>query len=202
MSSAYGVTHGDGAAAVPRARTLPNAFWGMVVFLATEATLFGVLLGTYFYLRFRVGPWPPAGIPKPAWVTPLVLTAVLLATSFPMQPSWRAARDGRRRAAWWALLIAFTAQLLYLVWQLVLFSDDIPKVRPHTTAYGSIYLTLLGADHLHVCIGVLLDAWLLAKLATRLTRYRLNGLQATTLYWHVVNGLTVLVLLAQLSPYV
>ena len=37
----------------------PNGWWGMVVFVATEATLFGTLVGTYFYLRFRAASSSP-----------------------------------------------------------------------------------------------------------------------------------------------
>ena len=37
----------------------PNGWWGMAVFVATEATLFGTLIGTYFFLRFDTAEWPP-----------------------------------------------------------------------------------------------------------------------------------------------
>ena len=46
----------------------PRAFgwWGMVWLIGTEATLFALLIASYFYLRFRNGPiWPPDGIATP-----------------------------------------------------------------------------------------------------------------------------------------
>ena len=73
-------------------------WWGMVILVASEATLFGAFIGTYFYLRFRTTPWPPDGIPKPALVVPLILLACLVATSFPMSLASRAAQAGRLRA--------------------------------------------------------------------------------------------------------
>src|ERR671931_1121399 len=43
--------------------TLNFGWWGMVLFIAVEATVFAVLLASYFYVRFRSGPvWPPDGI--------------------------------------------------------------------------------------------------------------------------------------------
>ena len=40
------------------------------------------------------------------------------------------------------------------------------------------------------------------RLATRLTPYRLRGLQATTFYWHAVNAITIAVLfVVDLSPH-
>ena len=49
-------------------------------------------------------------------------------------------------------------------------------------------------------IGILLEAWLLLRLITGLTRYRLVALQATVFYWHFVNLLAVAVVLTQVSP--
>ena len=50
-------------AAGRRARRRP--WWGMLVVIASEATLFGALLGTYSYLRLNTPSWPPDGIPRP-----------------------------------------------------------------------------------------------------------------------------------------
>lgn len=62
-----------------------NGWWGTAIFVATETTLFGVLFGTYFYMRFNAVTWPPDGIAPPSTVVPLVLAGVLAVTSVPMQ---------------------------------------------------------------------------------------------------------------------
>jgi heme/copper-type cytochrome/quinol oxidase subunit 3 len=80
------------------------------------------------------------------------------------------------------------------------YAGDLGRFAPADHAYASIYYTLLGADHAHVALGLLLDLWLLAKLARGLTRYRLNALSAITFYWHAVNVLTIAVTLTILSP--
>jgi heme/copper-type cytochrome/quinol oxidase subunit 3 len=125
---------------------------------------------------------------------------VLVLTSVPMGVALRAAREGRLAPARLALLAALAAQATYFGLQVHLFLDDLAKFTPGEHAYGSIYFTLLGAHHAHVAAGLLLDVWLLLRLATGLTRYRLTGLWAATFYWHVVNALAVLVVLTQLSP--
>ena len=66
-------------------RARPNGWWGMALFVATEATLFGTIIGTYFYLRFNNLHWPPPGVPEPKLTLPLVLTGLLVATSVPVQ---------------------------------------------------------------------------------------------------------------------
>ena len=91
-------------------------------------------------------------------------------------------------------------QASYLAFAVHEYAADLKRFRPMDNAYGSIYYTLLGADHVHVGIGLLFSAWLLAKLARGITLYRLNALQAIVLYWHAVNVLTVVVTLTVISP--
>jgi heme/copper-type cytochrome/quinol oxidase subunit 3 len=189
------------AVRVERAREAkPNGWWGIALFVATEATLFGTLIGSYFYLRFNNLQWPPPGVPEPKVTVPLVLTAVLLTTSLPLQAAVSAARAARRRRAWWLIAVALVVQTGYFAMQVHLFAGDVAKVRPQGSSYASIYITLVGADHAHVFVGLLLDLWLLVRLATRLTTYRLVALRSVAFYWHFVNVLTVAVVLTQLSP--
>jgi cytochrome c oxidase subunit III len=178
----------------------PNGWWGMAVFVATEATLFGTLVGSYFYLRFQSVQWPPAGVPEPKATLPLVLCGVLVATSISVAAASRWAAAGRLGAARAALLLALLVQAGYLAVQLHLFLADLDKFPPSDSAYASIYFTLLGVHHAHVAVGLLLEAWLLLRLAGGLTEYRLTGLRATAFYWHFVNVVAVVVVLTQLSP--
>ena len=193
------------AHALPRRRppqpvAHPNGWWGMAIFVASEATLFGALLGTYYYLRFKAVHWPPVGTPEPKVLLPLILTGILVATSVPMQLALRSARAGRLAPARLALVVALAVQAAYFGIQIHLFLGDLAKFTPGEHAYGSIYFTLVGAHHTHVAAGLLLDVWLLLRLSTCLTRYRLTALWATTFYWHFVNTLAVLVVFTQLSP--
>jgi heme/copper-type cytochrome/quinol oxidase subunit 3 len=179
----------------------PNGWWGVVLFVAGEATLFLMLFASYFYLRLQSTHWPPAHISKPAVLTPTLLTLALVATSYGMQRAWSSARIGLRVGALRWLVISGAVQLTYVVWQLHDYVDEIHKAPPSHSAYSSIYVTMLGAAHAHVLVGVLLTAWLVARYATGLTPYRLRGLQAITFYWHAVNAITVAVLLVELSPH-
>jgi heme/copper-type cytochrome/quinol oxidase subunit 3 len=179
----------------------PNGWWGMALFLCAEATLFGTLIGSYFYLDFNAHSWPPAGIKAPSVVLPLVGTGVLIATSVPMWLAARAARAGRRNPAMWAIAGAFVVQLCYLGLQIYLFRHDLNDFSPKASAYGSIYFTLLAVHHAHVVVGILLDAVVLVFLGLRgLTNYWLIGVRGLALYWHVVNVLAVFVVLTQLTP--
>jgi len=194
-------TSDSSAALVAGRRTsIANGMWGMALFIATEATLFGTLIATYFYLHARAIVWPPRGIEAPAAVLPLVLTGVLLASVIPMVAAAMAARAGRRGVAWGLVALATLVQSGYLAWQIVLYVDDLDRFSPSGTAYGSIYFTLLGADHAHVAVGILFNLWVLSRLLTGLTNYRLVTVRAVAFYWVFVGLLTVLVTLTQVSP--
>jgi heme/copper-type cytochrome/quinol oxidase subunit 3 len=189
------------AARVDRRRIArPNGWWGIAVFVATEATLFGTIFGSYFFLRFQTAKWPPAGVPDPKVLVPLLLTGALVATSVPVQLAYSAARRDRLVVARLALFLALVVQAGYLGIQVHLFLGDLDKFSPDQSAYASIYFTMLGGHHFHVLLGILLEAWLLVRLVAGLTRYRLVALQATVFYWHFVNVLAVAVVLTQVSP--
>jgi len=189
------------AARVARARRgQPNGWWGAALLVATDTALFGSIIASYFYLRFQAVEWPPPGIEAPSVALPLALTGALVATSVPMFLAVRFARAGRPRGAWTAILAAATVQAGYLAWQIVLFTDDFAKFRPTGTAYGSIYYTLLATHHAHVLVGLLIDCWLLARLASGLTNYRVIAVRVGALYWYFVNAIAIAVVLTQLSP--
>ena len=188
------------AATLPR-RSQARGLWGLVLFVATESVLFGCLVGSYFYLRVKSVDWPPAGVPEPEALWPLVLTGALVATSVPMHAAWRLGRAGRARSALGALCIAGAVQIAYLVIALQRYADDVRAHPPEQHAYTSITHLLSGADHLHVAVGILFTLFLAAKLLDgRLTGYRLVGLQAAAWYWHAVNAITLLVVLVELTP--
>jgi heme/copper-type cytochrome/quinol oxidase subunit 3 len=183
-----------------RRRSAPSGVWGMALVIATEFTLFASLIASYFYLRFQVSTWPPAGIQAPSVTLPTVFTAVLVASCVPIYGAVRMARAGRRPAAWGLIAVTFAMQAAYLGLQLWLFVDDLNTFSPTGTAYGSIYFALLGIHHVHVAVGLLLDLWLLGVLAFRLTNYRLLSLKVIAMYWYFVASVAIFVLLAQLYP--
>jgi heme/copper-type cytochrome/quinol oxidase subunit 3 len=188
------------AYAARRRQSQPTGWWGMALFVATEATLFGTVIATYFYLRFKSAQWPAAGVEPPDVALPLCLAAALVATSVPMLLAARAASGGRRAAAVRLILLALLVQGGYLAVQVILFKRDLGDFSPRDSAYGSIYFTMLGLHHAHVVVGMLLSLGIVVKLLGGLTNYRVIGVSAVALYWYVMGALAVLVVLTQLSP--
>lgn len=165
----------------------PLGWWGVAMLVASEAALFAMMVASYFYLRFKNAHWPPPGVPEPKLVVPLVLLGVLMLTAFPIA---RAVRSETPRR--W-LLLALFVQAGYFAMEVSNFRDDLQRFTPQQHAYGSIYYTLLGADHGHVALGLLFDAWLLWN-------PRQKAVRAIALYWYAVIVLTIVVTLTITSP--
>lgn len=196
--------HADGALrtdAVTRARSQPNGWWGMVLFLCTEVALFGTLIGSYFYLSFVDKRWPPRGVPEPEILKPSIAIAVLALTVAPVWRSVRAARAGSRKGAILALLVATIVQMAYLGFEIYLWRGDYNAFHPENSAYGSAYFTLITVDHAHVLLGILLDWSMLAFMILRgLPRYSSVGMRSLGIYWYVISFMSVCVYLTLLSP--
>ena len=209
MSEAYGQPPhslegepGRPAARIARGRAAqPNGWWGMLLFVLSEATIFGSLIGTYFYLDFHVAHWPPPGIALPSVTAPAADTAGLAVTAPMLWLAVRAVCAGRRSPAMRWIALAFAVQASYLGIQIVLYAQQLGQFSPRGSAYGSIYFTILAADHAHVIVGLVLSLGILWKLWRQgLTSYWLVGTRALALYWYVVIVITVFVLFTTLSP--
>ena len=170
------------------------AVWGMAMLIASEATLFGTLVGSYYYLRFSTLHWPPPGTPEPRVVVPLILAGILATTSLPLQLAAVAVRRARLWTARFMLVWALVVQVGYLVYEVHDYAHQLHNSAPQDNAYSSIYYTLLGADHVHVAVGIVFVVWLLWKLLRGLTMYRHNAVQVVAFYWPAVNLLTLIVI--------
>jgi heme/copper-type cytochrome/quinol oxidase subunit 3 len=173
----------------------------MWLLIATEASLFGVLVASYFYLRFRTQPWPPDGAPKPSALLPIVATAVLVLSSWPVAVAARAARRRDRGRMLGGLGVASVMAGIYVAVTAGALMDSERDFGPSKDAYASIYYLLNGAHAAHVVVGILVNLFLLLRLAVASTRYRAIGVEVMALYWHFVNALAVVVLLTTLSPW-
>lgn len=209
MSEAFGqpphtesVPPGAPAARVARGRIAqPNGWWGMLLFVLSEATVFGSLIGTYYYLDFHVAHWPPTGIALPSVTAPALDTAGLVLTGPLLWLAARAVRRGMRKPAMAWIALALAGQAAYLAIQIVLYKQQLGQFSPRSSAYGSIYFTILAADHAHVIVGLILSIAILWKLWRQgLTSYWLVGARGLALYWYVVIAITVAVTLTTLSP--
>jgi heme/copper-type cytochrome/quinol oxidase subunit 3 len=174
------------AEAAPRSAS--NGWWGMVLLVATEATLFAVLLASYFYVRFKTsGGWPPDGIADPKLLRALVMTILLASSIVFVYVAETGIRRGSQRALVAGLATAFLLGLAFLglqIWETVVLSREF---TPRTDTYGSLVFTITGAHSAHLLAGLLLLAWVQARAWFGAYSPRRHlGVQMGALYWYFV----------------
>jgi heme/copper-type cytochrome/quinol oxidase subunit 3 len=169
-------------------RSASNGWWGMVLFIATEATLFACLLASYFYIRFKTSNgWPPDGISDPKLLRAIVMTALLAASSLFVYAAEAGIRRGNQRRLVLGLAIGFGLGLAFLglqIWETVVVAREF---TPRTNAYGSLVFTITGAHSAHLIVGLLLLAWIQVRAWFRAYSARRHlGVQMAAVYWHFV----------------
>jgi cytochrome c oxidase subunit III len=175
-----------------RSRGRSVGWWGMVVVIATEGTIFLGLLSTYFFLRASATRWPPAGVELPKLPEIAVFSVVLIASSLPIfwaEAGIAAGRQGRLRAG---LLVSFLMGAAFLGNQGYEYSQ-LPFGWTDN-AYASIFWTTTGLHGLHVLGGLLISLVVQAKAwSGKLSAERHVSMEVFSLYWHFVDAVWIFV---------
>ncbi len=155
--------------------------YGLWLFIISEAFLFAILLA----VRFLV-----AGLDKPEALNiplGLVLTAILLSSSYTLHRGDKAAASGDGAGLRLGLLLTIGLGLLFLVVVGFEWSAGLAEFPP-STVYGSAFYLITGAHALHLLSGLLV----LVSLYIQSSRGAIDDanlwkVEAGSLYWHFVD---------------
>ncbi len=174
--------------------------WGLWTLVLTEASLFGYLLLSYFYLLSQAGQhWPPDGAPK--LLMPAINTVILLSSSGFVAASEQCAR--RRKKGWSVGLMAI-AIMLGIAFVTGQYKEWAHKPYGMTTnLYGSLYFTITGFHMAHVVVGIIILSLLMLWTALGyFSERRHSALTIGGLYWHFVDAVWLLIFSSfYLFPY-
>jgi len=181
------------------------SWWGMALLIATEATLFALLIASYWYLRFRNGPvWPPNGIAKPELKLPLIMTVILWTSSAPVHFADRGIQKGKQWRLRFGLLAGFLLGLTFLILQAAVeYPHSLQMHPPSSGVYGTLFFSLTGLHGLHFLVGLLISLWVQVR-AWRgaFNEHRHVTVQNFSMYWHFVDTVWLFVLATvYLSPH-
>lgn len=194
MSSSFAAT----ATTPPDARTRESGWWGMLLFIAAEATIFGILFATYFYLRFKSMPvWPPDGIKQPTLGLPLLMSVFLLTSSIPMHVAELGAKKGRQTWLRLGLAVSFLLGAAFLVVMLGFeYPEKLKEFTAQTDVYGSLFFLITGLHGSHVFVGLVMNIWTQVKAGRGRfdERHHLTVLNVAA-YWHFVDLIWIFVFL-------
>ena len=172
---------------VPGRRRRPG-WWGMVMFLAADSSMFASMIAAYYYIWFVSSwqhSWPPPGDPLPKLLKASILTALMLSSVFPMAFADRGLKQGSRLRMFFGEAVVALLGAAFVVLEVFEFMDELKTTKPSSDAYGSIFYTLLGFHLAHVMLLVLFMLLLLAATVTgRLDRAHHVIVRNVALFWY------------------
>lgn len=179
-------------------------WWGMMLFIASEALIFANFIAAYLYLEIRN--WNNFAWKLPSDITyPIINTIILIASSFPAHLAGRGIARGNQRQLKLGLFFAMLMGAIFLGGQIYeysgLFGDGF---TPAKDIFGSSFFMLTGFHGLHVTVGALfLLICLLRSLRGDFTAKKHFAVQAAEMYWHFVDIVWIIVFsLVYLAPLV
>ena len=175
---------------------MSNESLGIILFIISEAVMFGAFFAQYFYNRILSESWPTqVGLPEgfkgvPAYPLPVIMTVLLVASGFTAHWAQSAIRrDDRDQFQGW-MIVTIVLGLAFLGVQAYEYANFI--LIDHFTItsgiYGTLFFSLTGLHGLHVTVGaILLIGVMIRGFLGHFSSRSHFGVEGTILYWHFVD---------------
>jgi cytochrome c oxidase subunit III len=173
-----------------------NESLGIILFIVSEAVMFGAFFAQYFYNRILSDSWPTrAGLPPDfdrvsAFPLPVILTVFLVASGFTAHFAQSAIRRDDRDAFQGWLIVTILLGVGFLSGQAYEYTNLILNEGFSISSgiYGTVFFSLTGLHGIHVTVGVLVLIGVLVRAFMGHFSSRSHfGVEGTVLYWHFVD---------------
>jgi heme/copper-type cytochrome/quinol oxidase subunit 3 len=160
-------------------------WWGIVLAIAIETTVFAIVWSTYFYLRMQEATWPPWRWSAPDLLVGSISTAAILATAIPMRLMEKAAKQFQDATVRLQLILFFVLTAVAgatRVWEYMAL-----QVKWDSNAYGSVVWMMLTLHTTHIITSVLETLMLAIYLFVRtLDPKHALDVEVGAIYWYFV----------------
>ena len=169
-------------------------WWGMAVFIASEAIFFATLISSYLFLRFSAPSWPPPGLPHLDLKVAGFNTVVLLASGIPQHFASQAIKEGRRRAHQIGTILAMILGAGFVAGTAYEYTHE--GFYPQSSVYGSTFFVTTGFHATHVTVAlIILLVTLIRSFRGHFSPEHHFGVEAATMYWHFVDTVWIAILI-------
>lgn len=168
---------------------------GMLLFIASEAMLFGSFFAAYFFVRV-VNPGAPAQWPPPPFEFPVfvagVNTCILVTSSFTMHWAVQSIRRGNRAGLKAGLVATIALGFAFLLTQAIEYAHV--GFNTSDGAFASAFFGLTGLHGAHVFIGLsLLTFAAMRAFRGHYSPQHHHGVEIPGIYWHFVDIMWIVV---------
>jgi cytochrome c oxidase subunit III len=192
------IAHADAHAAHPpeahHSSRIDARLLGILLFIISEAMLFGSFFTAYFFVRVvQNSAWPPEPFSFPVTVA-LVNTLILVSSSGTVHYAVHSIAKGHRLGMQVGLASTFLLGAAFLATQINEYFKA--GFAIHDGAFASVFYGLTGLHGAHVFVGLTL----LAIMNVRAWRGHFSagshmGVEAAGIYWHFVDVMWIIVFL-------
>ena len=159
---------------------------GLPIFIISEIFIFLSFFVAYWMMRLGSESWPPEGTPEFPVTLPLIMTVILVASSFTIHIAEDKYDEDDQPAFRKWLMITMALGLIFIsmtFWEYNhLFHQEF---YPDTNAFGSIFFSLTGFHASHVIGGLGIFLCVLIPAFKGLTNK--TFLTCASIYWHFVD---------------
>jgi len=160
---------------------------GLPIFIVSEIFIFLGLFASYWMLRLSAGVnWPPEGTPEISTTIPMIMTVILVSSSFTMHNA-EVKLDNKDNAGFnkW-LIITILLGTLFLGCTIYEYNHLIAEgFIPSTNAYSSAFFSITGFHASHVFIGLAMFIAVLLPALKGRTNHAF--VVCASVYWHFVD---------------
>ena len=184
--------HGDHPPIANRSSRIDPQLLGILLFIISEAMLFGSFFTAYFFIRVvQDTPWPPDPFEFPVAVAGMN-TVILLTSSGTMHYALHSIKRGNRLGLQVGLLVTFLMGATFLGTQINEYFKA--GFAIHDGSFASVFYGLTGLHGAHVFVGLtLLAISNVRTLRGHFTPEAHMGVEATGIYWHFVDVMWIIV---------
>jgi cytochrome c oxidase subunit III len=183
------------------ARQKEAVVFGLWTFLASELLLFGGLFLAYAVYRWTHTTAFNAAAHHTNELYGTLNTAWLLTSSAAIAIAGRVLERGQVKTATVLIWVTIAFGLLFLGTKALEYKEDLEEhlwpgpnfalVQPAARAFFSLYWVMTGVHAVHVTVGLCLIARLAVMAHVGTLARRVDSVEATSLYWHLVDAIWV-----------
>jgi cytochrome c oxidase subunit 3 len=184
--------HADHPPEAHKSSRVDSRLLGVLLFIISEAMLFGSFFTAYFFIRVvQNEPWPPDPFDFPVAIASMN-TAILLVSSGTVHWSLHSIKRGNRRGLQAGLAITFFLGAMFLITQINEYFKAGFAISDG--AFASVFYGLTGLHGAHVFVGLTLLAIMNIRTARgHFTPDSHMGVEAAGIYWHFVDIMWIIV---------
>ena len=189
---AHAVAHAAHPPEAHRSSRIDAQLLGVLLFIISEAMLFGSFFTAYFFIRVvQNEPWPPDPFDFPVAVASMN-TAILVSSSFTVHYALHSIKRGNRLGLQVGLATTFMLGAMFLFTQVNEYFKAGFSISDGS--FASVFYGLTGLHGAHVFVGLTLLAIMNVRtLRGHFTPDAHMGVECAGIYWHFVDVMWIIV---------